>query len=48
MSSDACLWIFSDMFDDLQLFVVFEFADGGRDLETCQVKTTSDIAKSPY
>ncbi|XP_060079235.1 uncharacterized protein LOC132558655 [Ylistrum balloti] len=34
-----------DVFDDDQLFIVFEFADGGRDLESCQFQNISE-AKS--
>lgn len=34
-----------DIFDDDQLFIVFEFADGGRDLESCQFQHISE-AKS--
>ncbi|OWF42896.1 Serine/threonine-protein kinase haspin [Mizuhopecten yessoensis] len=34
-----------DVFDDEQLFIVFEFADGGRDLESCQFQNISE-AKS--
>ncbi|XP_033756912.1 uncharacterized protein LOC117339441 [Pecten maximus] len=34
-----------DVFDDEQLFIVFEFADGGRDIESCQFQNISE-AKS--
>ena len=31
------LYFLPDIFDDDQLFIVFEFADGGRDLESFEV-----------
>ena len=33
--------LFSDMFSDSQLFIMFEFADCGRDLESYEVSTVA-------
>jgi len=35
--SDKKVVVFVDNFSELQLYVVFEFADSGRDLETVEV-----------
>ena len=35
--------LFSDMFTDSQLFIMFEFADCGRDLESYEVSTLNGL-----
>ena len=40
ISHDEAYFFFTEMFADDQLFIMFEFADGGKDLESAQVSVS--------